>query len=534
MSDTALTTTIQTRDGQTVTPDQALALNTKRLGFVQRLLGERLKLDRHADLAKLVANCTDKVRLATLQVMRSAKMLAISIANLGPEAYAYADIGCAEAAKLAGLFEKPDYSTPPASWSKDYKVPELFIPLPQARQNYAAWKADKEKERADKEKEQKARADKERAEREQAEAERNRQAADTESDADFLMSLADSNVVATVEKKVAERQVKEAEQQKQYEAYLAQVKEFFSNGLIGWLTVRGYKHPKGQRAYVSDKEDKVLSMRNMARLLDAPDDTEVYSMVPGSTYKGKLGDTWKRNESDENEKPKSCWMAVTFQCKLTTEDGGQMMNGSEQATDRGFVILHSREVSLLKQVAQERGILKWGDQDSETKFWKSYHVQAIRFTKDGEVKGAAAYAADTLAGKNKNRRSSDSSDDTPGVLRAESTEEELNEALRQPRTPPDAKPAADATKGDRKPTTRRGGTRRNKGSEASKPAATPDAKESAAGEVPLGANPATKDIPGDHVAEDVSTAFADPDSDTSVGAHIALKLGLNLPSGRDE
>jgi len=487
---------VTTCDNQGVPAEQAVALNVKRLGFVQHLLRERLGLERFANAQLALTNCKDPTRMSTLKVLVAAEALARTIAEKGPDALCFASTESAAATQISEFFGKPDFSIPPKAWGADYKVPELFVSLLQARKDHDEWKEQRARKVAEKEAKRTAAEAKKEVERTAAEAERQRQVSETVSAADFLMSLADDNVVDTMEKKADERLAQREERAKEREDRLAQAKRFFADALLGRLTARGFKSPRGTRWYVSDKENESLSLRRLASLADAPEDLEIWSMVPESTFHGTLGDTWTPEGSDRS---KACWMVASFIFNLVTDAGRKVIESGKQVTSNGFVILHSREVTTMRIVAQELGILTWSDQTSERKFWESYHVQPIRFVspKDNEVKGAAMWAAGVLSGKGR-RTSSDN--DEVGTLVASA--DPLDE-------PAPAAPKADADRDERAPKTakpkeRKSGTHGRTVEEVSF----------------SHANPATKAVPGGHVAEETVTAHKDPGFSTNLGAAL--------------
>jgi hypothetical protein len=516
-------TTVATRDGKTVNSDQAQALNIKRLNFVLRLLAERLNLGREYDLVQLVKNCADKARFTTLVLMKNIQVLAKSLEARGPAAYAYADTGCDEAAKIAAMLEKPDYTTPPASWGKDYKVPALFIPLPVAMKAYEDRQAKEAEKAAKKAAEQAARAKKEQEEREAAEAERARQLAETGSAADFLLGLADSDVAATVEQKSAERQAAKAEQQKERQEREAATKRFIADGLSERLTALGHRSPKGAW-YVSDKEQDALSMRRLADLANTPD-AEIRSYLTGSTYAGRLSDTWTREGSDQRM---SCWMGISFRFALVTENGGRVKDKGVQMTANATVPLHSHEITLVRQVATELGLVKQDDPESWKAFKKTFHLQALRFVDaNGVVRGAAAWAASVLTGGKGRQTNGD--DDRPGHTVHEGPDpDDLDRQNAQA-------PKADGDP-DRKPEPDKPVDKSRKGRGGRKSGTHGKNEDSGPALAPV---TTPKPLPGDHTPDETSPAYVDSGDDGSnkpIGAGgmlAALQRTLNKAKGEN-
>ncbi len=386
---------LRTLDGQEMEKDQAQTINVQRLWFVRKLLVSRLRIadcpnDAMLGVVKgMMGETKDKKRLAELNLLGKTLGLIKVMEEKGPTGYALASTDSEVAKKFEAVFAAPDISTPSTLWGtkeKPYIVPDLFVPLMVAEESWIHQKAKRDAREAEKNEEREAKkAEAEKKERE-AQAERDRQAAIKIAAVDDLFSLVmDPADVKDMNKKNEEREAEDAKREAERKARIEKAKNFHRKALKGELTALGFK-TRSDKWVVSDKDRDILSSRSLIYLFgnSDPEETEIRSAVEGSIFHGKLSDT----HISKTDKVLPNWMCAKIVVRLRTADGRLLGQTAE-----GIVVMFHHEAVTMKVVAQEMGLLKLGDKESELAFWKAHRLQSLEKAVSYQAERQAEYEA---------------------------------------------------------------------------------------------------------------------------------------------
>ncbi|MFC1612483.1 hypothetical protein ACFL29_01390 [Patescibacteria group bacterium] len=367
---------VKTLDGKTVPMEEAICLNYRRLGFAQKLLRENLlRIPRNANPVTELEQEKDALRIARLKLLQAAIAHSREMSAKGPSARAFASTDSDLAKAFQQAFGSSELSTPPESWGENYKVPELFVFLPDAQASWEKKQAEREKERSEEQAERQAKAEAAAKAKATADAERERQAKETEALADQILGVVGGGTLEELKSESEERQAQADERKATADERKAKAEGFFKTALVGHMTAQAYKNHNTGRLSVSNEDPRVLSLYGLAQYHGLQQNERVSSMVDGSSFEDEIGATYATRDG----KPRSSLMVATFQVRLV-EQNGRMLKDREGnfVTSSAFIIMSSHETRTLRRVAEDMGLVDWSDPDSRLAFNQKYHIQPLQ------------------------------------------------------------------------------------------------------------------------------------------------------------